>query len=50
MEILGDTGHVESRFGPFGDDVSVGVRQVHSLRQTYHRLRNCFGHTDGTPR
>jgi hypothetical protein len=25
MELLGDVGHVESRFGPFGDSVSVGV-------------------------
>ena len=24
--ILRDVGHVESRFGPFGDSVSVGVR------------------------
>ena len=50
MEILGDTGHVESCFSLFGDDVRVGVRQVHGLRQTYHRLRNHFGCTDGTPR
>ena len=28
MEHLGDTGHVESCFGPFGDGVSVGARQV----------------------
>ena len=26
MELLGDTGHVESCFGPFGDGVSVDVR------------------------
>ena len=26
MELLGDMGHVESPFGPFGDSVSVGVR------------------------
>jgi hypothetical protein len=26
MELLGDVGHVESRFGPFGDSVSVGGR------------------------
>ena len=26
MEHLGDMGHVESRFGPFGDSVSVGAR------------------------
>ena len=43
-------GHVESLFDPFGDGVSVGARQVHGLRQTYHRLRNRFGCTDGTPR
>jgi hypothetical protein len=26
MELLGDVGHVESHFGPFGDSVSVGAR------------------------
>ena len=26
MELLGDLGHVESSFGPFGDSVSVGAR------------------------
>jgi hypothetical protein len=26
MELLGDIGHVESRFGVFGDSVSVGAR------------------------
>ena len=25
MELLGDVGPVESRFGPFGDSVSVGA-------------------------
>jgi hypothetical protein len=45
MELLGDMGLVESRFGPFGDSVSVGVRYVHCLRQTNHRLRNHFGRT-----
>ena len=42
MELLGDTGHVESRFCPFRARVSVGARQVHGLRQTYHRLRKSF--------
>ena len=42
MELLGDVGHVESCFFPFGDSVSVGARKVHGLRQTYHRLRNRF--------
>jgi hypothetical protein len=26
IELLGDVGHVESHFGPFGDRVSVGAR------------------------
>jgi hypothetical protein len=26
MELLGDVGHVESRFDPFGDSVSFGAR------------------------
>jgi hypothetical protein len=26
MELLGDVAHEESRFGPFGDSVSVGTR------------------------
>jgi hypothetical protein len=26
MELLGDMGHVEHRFGPFGDSVSVSAR------------------------
>jgi hypothetical protein len=38
MELLGDVGLVESRFGLFGDDVSVNVRNVQGLRQTYHKL------------
>jgi hypothetical protein len=32
MELLGDMGHVESRFGPSGNSVSVDARQVHGLR------------------
>ena len=45
MELLVDVGHVESRFSPFGYSVSLGARWVHGLLQTYHRLRNRFGHT-----
>jgi hypothetical protein len=45
MELLGDVGHVESRFGPFGYRVSVGARYVHGFRQAYHGLRNRFGRT-----
>jgi hypothetical protein len=32
MELLGDVSHVESRFSPFRDGVSVGARKVHNLR------------------
>jgi hypothetical protein len=32
MELLGDMGHVESRFFLFGDSVSVSARWVHGLR------------------
>jgi hypothetical protein len=45
MELLGDVGHVEPRFGLFGDSVNIGAREVHGLRQTYHRLGNHFGCT-----
>jgi hypothetical protein len=31
MELLGDVGHVESYFGPFGGSISVTARQVHGL-------------------
>jgi hypothetical protein len=29
MELLGDVGHVESRFDLFGDGVSIGARYVY---------------------
>jgi hypothetical protein len=45
MELLADVGHVERRFGLFGDSVSVRKRKVHGLRRTYYRLENCFRHT-----
>jgi hypothetical protein len=45
MELLGEVGHVESRFGLFGDSVSVGARLVHGLRRMFHRLRIHFGRT-----
>jgi hypothetical protein len=45
MQLLGDVGHVENRFGPFRDNVSVGARKVHGLRKTYRWLRRRFGRT-----
>jgi hypothetical protein len=38
MEILGDVGLVEPRFGLFGDSVNLSTTQVHGLGRTYHRL------------
>jgi hypothetical protein len=34
-ELLGDVGHVEARFGPFGDSANLDARYVHGLRRTY---------------
>ena len=42
MVLLGDEAQVEARFSPFGDSAIVGPRQVHGLRQTYHRLIHRF--------
>jgi hypothetical protein len=33
---------VESHFGPFGDNVTIGTRLVHGLRQTCHSIRKSF--------
>jgi hypothetical protein len=43
--LISDMGHVESRFSPFGDSVSVSARQVHDSHRTYDRHRNHFGRT-----
>jgi hypothetical protein len=43
MELVSDVGHVESRFSPFEDTVSVSARLDHGLHRTYHRHRNHFG-------
>jgi hypothetical protein len=42
-EHLGDVGHVESYFDPFGDSVSIGSRLVHGLEIILDA-------PDGTPR
>jgi hypothetical protein len=42
MEHLGDVGHMEARFGPFGDSANLYARYVHGLRRTYHRLKKTF--------
>jgi hypothetical protein len=43
MELLNDVGHMEFRFGPFGDSVSINA--MPDLYQAYHRLRNHFERT-----
>ena len=45
MVLLGDEAQVQARFGLFRDSTSLDARLVHGLCQTYHRLRNYFGHT-----
>jgi hypothetical protein len=45
MELLGDGGHVESRFGQFGDSANLNAREVNGLHQMYHWLVNHFGRT-----
>jgi hypothetical protein len=43
MELVKGLGRVEYHFSMFRDSVSVRARQVHSLHQTYHLLKNHFG-------
>ena len=43
MELIGDVGHVESHFGPFGDSVNLGARSVQDLNRMYHGHENRFG-------
>jgi hypothetical protein len=45
MDLLGDVGQMEARFGPFGDSVNLHTRLVHSLHRTCNRLGSHFGRT-----
>jgi hypothetical protein len=45
MDLLGDVGQMEVRFGPFGDSVNLHTRLVHSLHRTCNRLGSRFGRT-----
>jgi hypothetical protein len=49
MELQGDVGHVESRFGPFGDSIRVGGGWVHGLCYTIG-LEIILDAPDSTPR
>ena len=50
MELLGDVGHLESRFFLFGDSVSVSARQVHYWCQRTTGSEIVLDATNGTPR
>jgi hypothetical protein len=45
MDLLGDVGQVEARFGLLGECVNLDANSVHSLCRTCNRLENRFGHT-----
>jgi hypothetical protein len=45
MVLLGDEAQVEARYGLIGDGAKLEARNVHGLRQMYHRLKNHCGHT-----
>ena len=38
MELLDEVYHIESRFVPVGDSVSLGARLVHGLRKAWKPL------------
>jgi hypothetical protein len=44
MVLLGDEVQLEAHYGPFRDSANLDARSVHGLRQTLHRLGNCFAH------
>jgi hypothetical protein len=50
MELLGDVDYVESHFGPFGDSVSVGAREVHGCANRTICSEIILDTPDGTPR
>jgi hypothetical protein len=35
MELLGEVGHVEARFGPHGDSANLDARYARNLHRTY---------------
>jgi hypothetical protein len=45
MELIGDVGQMEACFDLFGYSFNLDATYVHSLRRTYHRLKNRIGRT-----
>jgi hypothetical protein len=50
MELLGDVGHVESYFGPFGDSISVGAKLYTVCIKRTIGLEIVLDTLDGAPR
>ena len=50
MELLGDVGHVESHFGPFGESVSVGASRCTVCAKHTMGLEIVLDAPDGTLR
>ena len=50
MEVLGDVGHVEVRFGPFGDSVSVSEDKCTICAKCTIGLEIILDAPDGTPK
>jgi hypothetical protein len=49
MELLGDVGHLESRFDPFGDSVSVSASRCMVCAKRIRGLEIILDTPDGTP-
>jgi hypothetical protein len=47
MELLGDVGQMEARFGPFGDRVNLDARWLHGLCQRAIDLEFFWAHLMG---
>ena len=50
MELLGNVGHVESCFGPFGDSVSAGARKGTVCPKRTIGSKIILDTPDGTPK
>jgi hypothetical protein len=50
MELLGDVGHVEARFGPFGDSANLDTSNVHGLQECTRGSKIILDARNGTPR
>ena len=50
MELLDEVYHMESRFGPVGDSISFGARQLHGCAQCTIGSEIVVEVPDGTPR